>query len=93
MVNRTGSALTPGAGPFPAPLIPSVLIVDDDQDMRELQRVALGCGGYQTHLAANGREALEMLTSVRPCVIVLDLMMPVMELFMSRASPLVFVPD
>ena len=60
-------------------MMPTVLVIEDDPDMRELERVALGCGGYGTALAANGREALQILTNVRPCAIVLDLMMPVMD--------------
>jgi len=57
----------------------TVLIVEDDPDMREIERAMLGCAGHDVMLAANGREGLEMLAAQQPCVILLDLMMPVMD--------------
>jgi CheY-like chemotaxis protein len=57
----------------------TVLIVEDDPDMREIERAMLGCAGHDVMLAANGREGLEMLAAQEPCVILLDLMMPVMD--------------
>jgi DNA-binding response OmpR family regulator len=59
--------------------VPSVLIVEDDPDMRELERTALECDGFEVQLAANGHDALRLLDRVRPCVILLDLMMPGMD--------------
>jgi DNA-binding response OmpR family regulator len=59
--------------------VPSVLIVEDDPDMRDLERTALECDGFEVQLASNGHEALRLLDRVRPCVILLDLMMPVMD--------------
>jgi CheY-like chemotaxis protein len=59
----------------------TVLIVEDDPDMREIERAMLGCAGHDVMLAANGREGLEMLAQQEPCVILLDLMMPVMDGF------------
>ena len=47
--------------------------------MREIERAALGRAGYDVMLARNGREGLDALARQRPCVIVLDLMMPVMD--------------
>ena len=60
-------------------LVPGVLIVEDDPDMRELERMALEWRGFQVHVASNGDEALRTLAAVRPCAILLDLMMPVMD--------------
>jgi CheY-like chemotaxis protein len=59
----------------------SVLIVDDDVDIREIVAEVLGDVGYEVTQAANGREALAVVrdTSVRPSVILLDLMMPIMD--------------
>lgn len=57
----------------------TVLVVEDDPDMREIERATLDCAGHDVVLAANGREALEALERNRPCVILLDLMMPVMD--------------
>jgi CheY-like chemotaxis protein len=56
-----------------------VLIVDDDEDIRDAIRQALEDEGYEVADAANGREALELLqTGPIPALILLDLMMPVM---------------
>lgn len=57
----------------------TVLVIEDDPDMREIERATLGCAGHDVMLAANGREGLEALERQRPCVILLDLMMPVMD--------------
>ena len=56
-----------------------VLVIDDDEEMRELQRFALTCGGHDVVLATNGTEGLRALEHLRPCIILLDLMMPVMD--------------
>lgn len=57
-----------------------VLIVDDHEDIRESLRDVLAEEGYRVATAANGREALRYLRENRPpCLIVLDLMMPVMN--------------
>ena len=57
-----------------------VLIVEDDEDLREMMAQLLTLEGFQTAAVANGREALDYLYgSARPDVILLDLMMPVMD--------------
>ncbi len=61
------------------PVMPSVLIIEDDPDMRALERMALEGGGYDVTAASNGAEGLKRLQRERPSVIVLDLMMPVMD--------------
>ena len=62
-----------------APYCP-VLIVEDDEDLREMMAQMLTIEGYTTATVANGREALDYLHSTRkPNVILLDLMMPVMD--------------
>ena len=66
--------------------MPTVLVIEDDPDMREIERTALGCGGHEVLLAANGREGLETLETRRPCLILLDLMMPVMDGFTCLAE-------
>ena len=59
---------------------PTVLIVEDDPDTREMLTSFLQLEGFQTASASNGREALDRLTDdVNADVIVLDLMMPVMD--------------
>jgi KaiC/GvpD/RAD55 family RecA-like ATPase/CheY-like chemotaxis protein len=57
----------------------TVLIVDDDMDCREMHETALMWDGFRVVTAANGREALAVLEAERPCVILLDLMMPIMD--------------
>jgi CheY-like chemotaxis protein len=57
-----------------------VLIVEDDPDIRESVRQLLELEGYETATAENGQEALALLARIeRPCVILLDLMMPVIS--------------
>ncbi len=57
----------------------TVLVIEDDPDMREIEKTALSCGGHNVLLATNGREGLLALEESRPCLILLDLMMPVMD--------------
>lgn len=61
----------------------NLLIVEDDADIRETLEEALKAEGFRVSTAANGKEALELLTrtpdSWKPCFILLDLMMPVMN--------------
>jgi CheY-like chemotaxis protein len=58
-----------------------VLVVDDNLDIREILVEILKARGYGAVGAANGLIALEKLRegSFKPCVILLDLMMPVMD--------------
>jgi CheY-like chemotaxis protein len=57
-----------------------VLIVEDDEDLREMMAQLLTLEGFEAATVANGREALDYLHSARtPDVILLDLMMPVMD--------------
>ncbi|HEY8786102.1 MAG TPA: response regulator [Candidatus Limnocylindria bacterium] len=56
-----------------------VLVVDDDPDIRELLFTALEDEGFEVVPAGNGQEALAIIKTFRPDVIVLDLMMPVMD--------------
>lgn len=59
---------------------PTVLVIEDDQDTREMLGRFLELEGFNVETAANGRQALERLGSgIRASVIVLDLMMPVMD--------------
>ena len=58
----------------------TVLVVDDDFNLRQTLREVLQDEGYGVDTAANGREALDRLQRSRPPqVVVLDLMMPVMD--------------
>ena len=57
----------------------TVLVIEDDADMRDLERAVLKFGGYSVSEARNGIEALKQLERTLPDVIILDLMMPVMD--------------
>ena len=59
--------------------IPSVLVTDDDEDLRLLCRLHLERGGFQVTQAAPGVAALDVARRERPDLILLDLMMPVMD--------------
>jgi len=54
----------------------SILIVDDQEEIRELLSDVLLLGGYTTQTAANGLEAIEKIASKVPDLITLDLAMP-----------------
>jgi CheY-like chemotaxis protein len=58
---------------------PLVLIVEDEQPIRQLIADVLGDRGFRTLPLANGAEALRVLETVRPDVMVVDLLMPVMH--------------
>ena len=65
----------------------NVLVVDDDPDILETTRFILESAGYRVSTAANGNEALTLLhDEAAPCVILLDLMMPVMNGWEFRAE-------
>ena len=55
---------------------PKVLVVDDDPQLREALTRALELDGYRVTTASNGVKALEAVSSQRPDVMVLDVMMP-----------------
>lgn len=57
----------------------SVLVADDDDDIRDSIKEVLEDEGYSVAVAAHGQEALECLAEVRPRLILLDLSMPVMN--------------
>lgn len=57
-----------------------VLVVDDDEDIRELLRVVLEADGYRVKVAVDGLDAWEQIQAGElPALILLDLMMPRMD--------------
>jgi DNA-binding response OmpR family regulator len=58
---------------------PKILIVDDDHNIRTTVRLFLEQEGYAIDQALNGSQALEMIHSDRPDLVLLDLAMPVMD--------------
>ena len=57
----------------------TVLVVDDDPNIRKMIVAALRREGYEFLEAPNGREALDVMRAEHPDVVVLDLMMPVLS--------------
>jgi CheY-like chemotaxis protein len=58
---------------------PSILVVDDDPDIRDILALILESRGFEVRSADNGLRALETLGQWRPRLIILDLMMPEMD--------------
>jgi DNA-binding response OmpR family regulator len=57
-----------------------VLIIEDDEDLRETLADLLVEAGYRAETASNGREALSMVSAgLRPRLCIVDLMMPIMN--------------
>ncbi len=56
----------------------SILVIDDEADLRQLVKIVLEFAGYQVETAADGLEGLERLKAFNPDLIVLDMNMPKM---------------
>jgi CheY-like chemotaxis protein len=65
-----------GAGARPGEC---VLIVDDEELIRDSLREVVEMIGCSAVCAANGAEALKVLAETNPCLVILDLKMPVMS--------------
>ena len=57
----------------------SVLIIDDEEDIRSILKYTLEKEGYMVYEASNGKDGLAQANEVKPDVIVLDVMMPDMD--------------
>lgn len=69
-----------------------ILLVEDDEMMRQTLRVILGRAGHEVVDATNGREALECLSRENIDLVITDIMMPEMDgietiISLKRASP------
>jgi CheY-like chemotaxis protein len=55
-----------------------ILIVDDDEEVRESLRGVLSLEGHQVEVCGSGHEAIRLLEKegTRPCIVLLDLKMP-----------------
>ena len=58
-----------------------VLVVEDDEETRNIMARTMEKEDWDVMQAGNGREALEQMTQIKPDLILLDLMMPVMDGF------------
>lgn len=65
---------------------PRILVIDDDQAVRDSLRRSLEFNGFDVALAADGAEALANLSSITPDLLIADVMMPRLDgLEMTRA--------
>lgn len=66
-----------------------ILLVEDDDDLRDATADALGAEGFEVSAARDGAEALTLLRGApsKPALILLDLMMPTMNGFEFREQP------
>jgi CheY-like chemotaxis protein len=64
---------------------PCVLIVEDDDDVREFMQLLVSTAGYETMTARDGQDALVKMHQRRPCLVLLDLQMPRMDGWEFRA--------
>lgn len=60
-----------------------VLVVDDDEVIRQLIAVNLTLEGFQVETASDGQDCLDRVLDVRPDVITLDVMMPRLDGWMT----------
>ena len=54
----------------------SILIIDDEEDIRELLKYNLKKEGYLVEVAENGEVGLALMKELKPDLIILDVMMP-----------------
>lgn len=57
----------------------TILLVDDEPDIIEIVRYNLTSEGYHVETAENGIEAIEQAKKVKPQLIIMDVMMPIMD--------------
>lgn len=56
-----------------------ILLIDDEVDILEFVKYNLSRDGYEVHTASNGAEGLQVALKVKPHLILLDMMMPVLD--------------
>jgi CheY-like chemotaxis protein len=61
--------------------MPTILIAEDEFSIATLLRDTLEDEGYTVVLAQNGQEALELLGTTRPALVLTDVMMPIVDGF------------
>ena len=57
----------------------TILVVDDEANIVELARLYLAQEGYRVESAGDGQAALDTIAAIRPALVVLDLMLPVVD--------------
>lgn len=56
--------------------LPPILVVDDNRDNADIIRQYLETRGYPITVASSGEEALSLFETVKPALVLLDIMMP-----------------
>lgn len=56
-----------------------IAIIEDDQAISQMYRIKFEAEGYVVETAENGKLGLDLIEQMRPTIILLDLMMPVMD--------------
>lgn len=56
-----------------------IAIIEDDEAISQMYRIKFEAEGYTVETAANGKLGLELAEEMRPDIILLDLMMPIMS--------------
>ncbi len=56
-----------------------ILLVDDEQDIIDFLQYNLEREGYYVHTASNGQQAVDLFQKIKPAMIIMDVMMPVMD--------------
>src|SRR5579859_3990439 len=74
-----GSFVAQALTPVKDSPMPTILIAEDEQSVATLLRDILEDEGYAVLLAYNGQEALEMLKTSRPALVMTDVMMPLVD--------------
>jgi CheY-like chemotaxis protein len=85
--SRPSESLAPGATPgarddedeSTEECIGTILVVDDDPEIRDVVRWLLEDEGWTVETASDGRDALERATQARPALIVLDMGLPILS--------------
>jgi len=60
---------------------PRVLVIDDDETIRQILSIGMAQAGFDVTCAADGRQGLDIFGQTRPDAVLLDVMMPVMDGF------------
>lgn len=75
--------------------MPKLLIIEDENMLREVYTTLFSMENYEVMSAANGKEALRLLKKFKPDLIILDLLMPVMNgiEFLEKAQLQKYYPE
>lgn len=74
-----------------------ILIVDDEEAIRELIKMSLEIAGYECYLAIDGEDAINKMNEVKPDLVLLDIMLPIKDgytiapTFIDNNIPVIFL--